>query len=114
MVVFGCDMVVFGCDKLVYKVFTWLLQGCCNLGNENVTRLGQPCGRIVQPCRYKVEYVPYCICQIIQGEKLLWFLWTFANRECFIIEIFPLIFLPSTNYTRNGVPPACVKVFPTY
>jgi len=30
----------------------------------------------------------YCIRQIIRGGKLSWFLWIFANRKCFTIEIF--------------------------
>jgi len=44
----------------------------------------------------------YRMRQIIRGEKLLQFLQIFANHECFTIENFPWISVPSTNYTKHG------------
>jgi len=37
-----------------------------------------------------------------KGENLEQFLWIFANHECFNIENFPWISVPSTNYTKHG------------
>jgi len=62
-------------------------------------------------------HITYCICQIIRGEKLSWFLWIFANCECFTIEIF-LEYQCHLLTTQSIVPPglkfSTVKVFPTY
>jgi len=56
-------------------LLSWLSLGCHHLGIETVNKLGQPCymlvqhcGRVVQPCSYKVTY--YCIAQNSDREKL--------------------------------------------
>jgi len=49
-----------------------------------------------------------------EGGNFCGFCGFFANRECFIIEIFPWISALSTNYAKYGVTFSTTKVFHTY
>jgi len=64
----------------------------------------------IEYSKYQYRYFSTCIAhpyhtiyvKSYKGEKLSWFSWIFDNHKCFIIENFPWILVPSTNYTKHG------------